>query len=265
MVTILGFIILFILCFVMYCSIAYSNPYKLITKFGKKGCGKTTDIVKESIKYNKRGWTVYTTEYIPNTYHFGYTDLGKFQFAKKSCILIDEVGMIFDNRNFKNFDAKIRDFFILQRHYKCRVILYSQSFNCDKKLRDLSDELYIMKSYFNCICVQKKVLKDVKVVEASADSESRIADNLRVMPFIVPGSRKFTWLPKYHKYFDSFAAPELENKRFRYIYATKNLEGLHMKVQWFYFKIILKCKLLSLKLWWIAKKIELKSKWKRGV
>ena len=60
-----------------------------------------------------------------------------FSQAKKespSVIFIDEVGMIWDNRDFASFAHCVRDWFKLQRHYKCKVYLFSQSFDIDKKL-----------------------------------------------------------------------------------------------------------------------------------
>lgn len=209
----------------------YSNPYKLYMFFGKKGCGKTTYICKMSLKYLKKGYPVYTTEYIPGTYHIDYKDIGKVQFPRGSIIFVDEVGMIWDNREFKSFSKEVRDYFKLQRHYGHTVYLFSQCFDIDKKLRDLCDELYIVKSIFNCISICKKVKKDLTVVEAFGEGESRITDDLKVVPWIIPGSRKFTWLPKYHKYFDSFAAPELRKKDYPLQPVKLAFTRMHPKVQ----------------------------------
>lgn len=74
--------------------------------------------------------------------------------------------MIWDNRGFKNFPTEVRDYFKLQRHYKHVVILASQTFDVDKKIRDLADD------------------------------------------------RKFTYIPKYTKYFDSFGTPIMKEKVF---------------------------------------------------
>lgn len=38
----------------------YNNPYRLIFIFGKKGAGKSLYMVKQMMKYLKKGWTVYT-------------------------------------------------------------------------------------------------------------------------------------------------------------------------------------------------------------
>lgn len=210
MMDILPYLLILVFTWLNYISRKYRNPYKLKMYFGKKGCGKTTHICKMSMKYMKKGIPVYTTEYIPGTYHIDYMDIGKVQFPRNCVIFVDEVGMIWDNREFKSFSKDVRNYFKLQRHYGHTVYLYSQCFDIDKKLRDLCDELYIMKSYFNCISVCKRIKKDLTIVEARGEAESRITDDLKVVPFIIPGSRKFTYLPKYHKYFDSFAAPDLE-------------------------------------------------------
>ena len=200
-----------------YVSRKYANDAKLYMLFGKKGCGKTTDICKKAMKYRKKGRTVYTTEFIPDTYHIEPEDVGPYEFEPYSVVLVDEVGMVWDARDFKTFSKEVRDWFKLQRHRHITVYLYSQCFDIDKKLRDLCDELWIIKNYFNVFSVKKKIKKDLTIVEAKGDQESRITDDLKVMPFIIPGSRQITYLPRYHKYFDSFAAPQLQHKDFEFI------------------------------------------------
>ena len=217
MFQLLPYVLMAAMLWLNYVSRKYSNNAKLIMLFGKKGCGKTTDICKKSMKYRKKGRTVYTTEYIPNTYHIEPEDVGPYEFEPYSVILIDEVGMVWDARDFKTFSKEVRDWFKLQRHRHITVYLYSQCFDIDKKLRDLCDELWIIKSYFNVFSVKKRIKKDLTIVEAKGDQESRITDDLKVLPFFLPGARQITYTPKYHKYFDSFAAPPLEMKEFEFI------------------------------------------------
>ncbi len=236
MFNVIPYIFTFIFIWLFHVSGKYKNPYKLKMFFGKKGCGKTTHICKWSMKFLKKGVPVYTTEYIPGTYHIDYNDIGRVQFPRGSVIFVDEVGMIWDNREFKNFSKDVRNYFKLQRHYGHTVYLYSQCFDIDKKLRDLCDELYIMKSYFNCISVCKRIKKDLTIVEAKGEQESRITDDLKVVPWIVPFSRRFTYLPKYHKYFDSFAAPELEHKEYEIQPVTIGMCKKHMRAQAWLFK-----------------------------
>ena len=84
----------------------YINPYRLYLVFGKKGSGKSTYLVKLALRYVKKGWTVYnnmTDLNIPGVRIFNIDDLGDFVPCSDSVLLLDEVGMVWDARNFKNF------------------------------------------------------------------------------------------------------------------------------------------------------------------
>lgn len=116
-------------------SLDYKNPYKLILLFGKKGSGKNTLLTKWAIRYNKLGYTVFSDSEIFNTYKLDTNWIGKYDFPKNSVLLVQEAGITWDNRNFKSFPAEVRDFFKLQRHKEVIVVMASQSFDVDKKLR----------------------------------------------------------------------------------------------------------------------------------
>ena len=194
----------------------YLNPYKLIFIFGKKGSGKSTLLTKYALDYMKKGWNVYSTEHCPGTYQISYQDIGYKYIPPNSVIIVDEVGMIWDSRNFKNFPNQVRDYFKLQRHYKHVVILASQTFDVDKKIRDLADEMYLVNKRFRVFSYAKKILRKTVLVEATGESPSKIDENLEFdsLLFFWAGSRKFTFIPKYIKYFDSFKVPELKEKVF---------------------------------------------------
>lgn len=130
--------------------------------------------------------------------------------------IIDEVGIIWDNRGFKNFPSEVRDYFKLQRHYKHVVILASQTFDVDKKIRDLADEMYLVEKKFRIFSYAKKILRKTVLVEATGESPSKIDENLEFDSLLLcwAGSRKFTYIPKYTKYFDSFKTPQLPEKDF---------------------------------------------------
>lgn len=199
-----------------YYIVKYRNPYKLIMVFGKKGAGKTTFLTKLAQKYIKQGRPVYSTEYIAGTYKIDPRDVGYVQFPENSVLLLDEVGMYYDNRNFKNFKDEVRDYFKLQRHYKHTVYLFSQTFDVDLKLRNLTDSMYMLVNYFGFITVGKQIKRKLVVVKPSPDAESRIADELVITPFFLTpfGARIFVWIPHWVKYFDSHSAPELQHKDF---------------------------------------------------
>lgn len=202
-----------------YLIVKYRNPYKLIMVFGKKGAGKTTYLTKLTQQYLKKGRPVYSTEYIAGAYKIDPEDVGRVQFPENSVILMDEVGMIYDNRNYKQFKPEVRDYFKLQRHYKHTVYLFSQTFDIDLKLRNLTDSMYMLVNYFGFLTVGKQIKRKLVVVKPSPDAESRIADELVISPFFLTpfGARVFVFIPHWVKYFDSHSAPELEKKSFRIV------------------------------------------------
>ena len=151
----------------------YLNPYKLIFIFGKKGSGKSTLLTKMALSYQKKGRPVYSTEDIPGTYKIDYNDIGFTFFPPNAVIIIDEVGMIWDNRNFKNFKPEVRDYFKLQRHYKHTVILASQTFDVDIKIRNLADEMYLVDKKFRVFSYAKKILRKTVLVEATGNPRLR--------------------------------------------------------------------------------------------
>lgn len=212
--------ILTLLLFVfLFFAIRFKNPYKLYMVFGKKGAGKTSLMVKLAFQYARKGYKVYSTVEIPGTYLINAKDIGYKHIPPESVILCDEVGMIWDNRDFKNFKTEVRDYFKLQRHYHHIVWLFSQTWDIDIKLRTLCDELFLMINYFGVFSVAKQIKRKITVVKPSENAESRIADELVISPFFLfPfGARKFLWIPKYAKYFNSFDAPVLASADFAYI------------------------------------------------
>lgn len=202
------FLILSIFIFLSFKYRHFKSPYRLVMVFGKKGSGKTTFLVSQAIRYHKKKYTVYTNIQeinLPWIRHIDVLDLGKFVPVQNSVLLIDEAGTIYDNRKFKSFSDETRDFFKLQRHYKCIVYLASQSYDVDKKLRDLTDEMILCQSFLPWLAFRRPIRRKITLTEASSFGESRIADNLK---FSFPTAWRFTFIPKYTKYFDSFRVDE---------------------------------------------------------
>lgn len=222
------FCFIFSISIILFCVILsliakpFQNPYKLIMVFGKKGSGKSTFITKTALQYIKKGYTVYSTIYVPGARIFNVDDIGKCQFEPESIIFIDEVGMIWDNRQYKNFRNDVRDWFKLQRHYRNTVYLFSQTFDIDIKLRNLCDAMYLLKNHFGILSVARRIRRSIVIVSPSGDCESRIADNLEFEPLILQlfgyKSIIFTWIPNWVKYFDSFEAPELAHMTYTQTY-----------------------------------------------
>lgn len=214
-------ILLFAFLFLVYNYIKYRNPYKLYMVFGKKGSGKSTLMTKLAVKYQKKGWKVYSDTQLPGVYCFSIDDFGKCQFPENSLVLIDEVGLIWDNRNFKSFPEHVKVYFKYQRQYRCVVYLFSQSFDIDKKIRDLTDHLYLVQNYFNCFSIARRITKRLTVVHAdrSAQGESKITDDYEIDPLwkCFFGSVIVTYIPHWAKYFKSYNPPQLPAYETEYI------------------------------------------------
>ena len=126
--------------------------------------------------------------------------------------------MIWDKRNFKNFPPEVRDYFKLQRHYKHVVILASQTFDVDVKIRDLADEMYLVTKSLRVFSYAKKILRKTVLVKSTAEAPAKISEDLEFDNLLLfwAGSRKLTFIPKYAKYFDSFKTPSLKDKEFEF-------------------------------------------------
>lgn len=217
-IVIFSLLCLLFMGWLIYMSKKYNNPYKLIMVFGKKGAGKTTYLCKLTQQYLKKGRPVYSTCDMPGAYKISGYDVGRIQFPPESVILMDEVGMLYDNRNWKNgnMTSEVRDYFKLQRHYRHTVYLFSQAFDVDVKLRNLTDYMYLLVNFFGFFTVGKQIKRRFVVVKPMGDAESRIADEYVISPFLTTpfGGRVFVYIPHWCKLFDSHEAPELEHKDF---------------------------------------------------
>lgn len=208
-----GYCCLFLVVIVLFCFVTrnYVNPYKLIFVFGKKGSGKSTLLTKLAIKYSRKKWSVWTTENIPGTHNIDDPKLiYRMDFPERSCILIDEVSLIWDNRDFKSMDKKVVEWFRYQRHHKCRVYFFSQTFDIDKKLRDLADDMFLVNKYFRVFVIAKHIVRKPVVVHPGPDSPARIDDDMVVDgPLLwLFGGRITAFIPYWSKFFDSHRLPD---------------------------------------------------------
>lgn len=186
----------------------YVNPYKLIFLFGKKGSGKSTLLQKLTHRYLKQKWTVYSTEpsVDPRVKFLDPTKIFDYEFPERTCILIDEVSLIWDNRDFKKMDKRVVEWFRYQRHHKCRVYFFSQTFDIDKKLRDLCDDMYLVNKSFRVFVVASHIVRKPVVVHPGPESPARIDDDMVVDGPLLAffGGKLFAFIPYWARKFDSY-------------------------------------------------------------
>lgn len=185
----------------------YDNPYKLIYIIGLKGAGKTTFMVRGMLRDIKRGKTVYTNiphVYIPGVRVFDSKLLSTMVPPPESVMYIDEAGLVWDNRKFASFSDGLTAFFALQRQYRLTVYMNSQSLDVDKKIRDRIDKILVMSNFFSCLGIIRNVRTKIVAYPGTAQAEGHIGMDMEIAGL---SGIHFIWLPKYRKYFKSFAPP----------------------------------------------------------
>lgn len=186
----------------------YRNPYTLTFIFGKKGAGKSCYMVREMLRLQKAGWTIYTDMpdiRIPDVRIIDHKDLAVFRPVEHSALFLDEVGISMDNRSYKSFPAGLRDFFKYLRKMKCRCYMNSQAYDVDKKVRDTVDSMILQTSLFGVFSISRPIIRSITLTEASGLADSRIADSLRFGNFF---NFRIYYMPKYFKYFNSLEMPK---------------------------------------------------------
>lgn len=179
------------------------QPYYTEIRFGKKGSGKTCDIAKISLKAQKKGIKVYSNIEIPGNYVFDPQDMKDFTFEPNSYVLIDEVGLIWDNRDFKSFQKGFNVFFKYSRQYQLKIIMYSQAYNdIDLKIRLLFDKLSLMQR-IGKVTLIRPIYKKVGIA-TDINGNGNIVDTYR---FGWVFDWRLNYMPRYYGLFKSFDPP----------------------------------------------------------
>lgn len=144
--------------------------------------------------------------------------IGKYAF--EDCLLIiDEASLFADNRDYKSFSKELLSFFMLHRHYRCDIMLFSQGYNAvDKKIRSVCDSVYMIqkgiwtRSWLSSayripygIAFSSSNMQDSKGKSSYGD----IVEGYKAPSFIQRIFAKRCIRPLYYKYFDSWDAPKL--------------------------------------------------------
>lgn len=220
----MGLILLFTAVFVggtlfLIWSNKYYNPYKLYLFMGKKGIGKSTVLQMVAYEHYKKKWKVYCN--IGDSTFLGAEQidcsrLWEQELKPHSIILIDEVNLLWDNRQYKSFPQELNAWFRKQRHKKVKVYMFSQTADVDKKIRDLTDRIYLVRKYLNVWIWCYPYEKDIDPPDPKrAQNPNEFLDTFHKKN-IGPIGCVICWLPKWVKTHDSFSAdmsPE-EKQRF---------------------------------------------------
>ena len=189
--------------------------------FGLPGVGKTSFLAKIAYLENRRirkGKSkykqVYTNFFCEGCYRLNFRDLGLYDFSD-SLILIDEITLEADSRDFKSFTQQLKEFFMLHRHYGCDIVYFTQQYDgLDKKIRDLTFDLWhvrklgpftMARRIYRCLDINSESHEIVQGYRFPGFFES-------VLSLFFPSLfriRRWCFRPRYYRYFDSWDCPEL--------------------------------------------------------
>ena len=174
--------------------------------FGAPGSGKSTVLCAIAQGFIKKGVRVYSNSDIIGTIRIQDEDLGRYSF-RSSVILIDEAGLGYNNREFKNGlmnDKQRLEYWRLVRHFGSIIVIASQGWDeVDKKCRTLAQSYYLItRSIIPGFTSIRKVIK-------KCDIDQNTHQPTDFFIFDVPWHNRHVWRRKYYKYFNSFSCPEL--------------------------------------------------------
>lgn len=139
------------------------NPYKLYAVVGSKGSGKSLYMSRMANEWlHKSKGCIYSNMGIGEDLSPRYWEA---HYPPDSLILIDEIGVVHSNREFKTMPRECVEFFKMQRKYRLTIVVSSQTMDFDKKIRDLCDRIYVcnrlsffcrLKPYRSCIAMATK-------------------------------------------------------------------------------------------------------------
>jgi len=96
--------------------------------FGLPGAGKTSFLAKiaqkeiKRIKHRKSPYKMVLANFeCQGCYQLDFHDMGKY-LIENALILIDEITLEADSRDFKKFDQQLKYFFVMHRHYHCDIL-----------------------------------------------------------------------------------------------------------------------------------------------
>lgn len=190
--------------------------------FGVPGCGKSsllTKIAIKNLKQIKKGKSHYkhivSNFPIKGITTIETTDLCKFNFFD-TLIILDELTLDCDGRNYKSFDENLKDFIVLHRHLGCDIVYAVQDpSSVDKRIRDLTYDLnYISRSplpFFRRFIRTKKIFRQININELS----SELTLGYRFSKFfesLFSKCNKIYYIPTAWKYYDSFSLDKLDGR-----------------------------------------------------
>lgn len=213
-----------VLALVVRSLLFFPIPKGMTLILGAPGSGKTTlasFFCKKFLRCKKNAnRNVFSNVPIVGTKKIVPTeDMGKY-LIEDGLIVIDEGGIVFNNRHWKKLDNNIIEFAKLYRHYGLtNFIFFSQGLDIDVTFQRLCDRICIVRKSLIPYFI---VFRDVKKVITIDDVTHQLIDAycFRFAPF----GTHYVFAPLCWSLFDTYDAPKLPSKQFP-IWNNKTLNG----------------------------------------
>lgn len=191
--------------------------------FGVPGSGKSSLLamfaVKELRKI-KRGKSKYKNV-VSNFPIKGVTliktsDLGKYLFSD-CLILLDELTLDVDARNYKNLNENFKEFIVLHRHAHNDIIYAVQDpSSVDKRIRDLTFDLHYLSRpnvpFGHSFIRTKRIWRNININEFTSELTLGYRFS-RTLEAIINHANRVFYIRPFWKYFDSYDLSGLRNRK----------------------------------------------------
>lgn len=135
---------------------------------------------------------------IEGTYKLDFDALGVYDFSN-SLILIDEIMLVCDSRDWKNFRSDLRNFLALHGHYKCDLVYCSQGYkDTDLRIRNLTERIFYIEKFGE--------FTRIRPIDKGFQIDEQINEGYTLAPQL---SATYLRRKKYYRYFNSFDAPAM--------------------------------------------------------
>lgn len=196
--------------------------------FGLPGCGKTSLLTyfakRELLNKRSRYQHVYSNVALalPGLVYIDNDCIGRYDLSD-SLLLIDEATLFADSRDFKSFSKDKILFFLLHRHYRVDIKLFTQQWDgVDRKIRVITDRVYyVYKGLFSGFLFTKYYRIPYGIIipdkKTSGEKLGEIIQGYCKPSFFQRLFSHRIFRPTLYKYFDSFEAPKLQPLPSKYL------------------------------------------------
>lgn len=177
--------------------------------FGCPGCGKTTLLAKIAQKALRRKEYdhVYTNFPCYGCEQISVDDLCLYRFGH-SLILLDELTLDADSRDFKNFEQGLKEYITMHRHDGARIIYFVQDYSrVDKTIRNCTFDLWYMQTttipFLRHFSIAKRVFRKMDINEYKSEIVYGYRFRNKIESFTI-STIKIVFRPRWYPYFNSF-------------------------------------------------------------